>query len=79
MGKEIIEAIATIAGGVIAVAMVAVLVSRNSNTTGVLQAASSGFSNALGVAASPVTHSAVELDLSYPNSGGFTGNAAIYG
>lgn len=40
---------------IIGVAILSVLVSRNSNTTGVLQAGSQAFSGALGTAMSPVT------------------------
>jgi hypothetical protein len=40
---------------IIGVAILAVLVSRNSNTTGVLGAGSQAFSNALGTALSPIT------------------------
>lgn len=39
----------------IGVATIAVLVSRNANTVGVISATGSAFSNALGVAISPVT------------------------
>lgn len=40
---------------IIGVAILSVLVSRNSNTTGVLRAGSEAFSGALGTAMSPVT------------------------
>lgn len=42
-------------GAVVSLALVAVLVSRNANTTGVINASSSGFSNILATAISPVT------------------------
>ncbi len=54
----------TIATAIIGVAILAVLVSRNSQTPQVLQAAGSAFSGALRTALSPV-------------SGGFTGGAPI--
>jgi len=62
------EMIVTIATAIVGVAILAVLVSSKSNTTGVLQAAGSAFSNALGVAVSPVTGNAVNLNTSYPGS-----------
>ena len=58
------EQIVTIATAIVGVAIIAVLVSRNANTAGVIGAAGSAFSQALGVAVSPVT--------------GFTGGAAPF-
>lgn len=49
------EQVVTIATAIIGVAIVAVLVSRNSNTANVISAAGAAFSGALGVAVSPVT------------------------
>lgn len=63
------EAIVTIATAIIGVAILAVLVSRNSNTAAVIQAAASGFGNSLDVAISPVTGKAVAPNLAYPSSG----------
>jgi hypothetical protein len=61
---------------IVGVAILAVLVSSRSNTVGVIQAAGSAFSNALGVAASPVTGAQVQLNTSYPTSqlGAYGGN-----
>lgn len=42
-------------GAVVSLALVAVLVSRNANTVNVIGAGSSGFSNILSTAISPVT------------------------
>lgn len=64
------EGLITIALAIVGLGVVSVLVSRNANTAGVLQAGGSAFGNALGVAQSPVTGTHVPLDLSYPNSGG---------
>ena len=41
--------------GIIGVAVLALVVSKNSNTTGVISATSSGYSQALSTALSPVT------------------------
>jgi hypothetical protein len=47
--------IVTIITAIIGVAMVAVLVSKNANTTGVISSSTSGLGYLLGVAVSPVT------------------------
>ena len=49
------EAVVTILTAVVGVAIISVLVSQKSNTTGVLQAGGNAFSSILGVAVSPVT------------------------
>ena len=49
------EQVVTIAVAIVGVAILAVLVSRQSNTAGVIQAAGKSFSDALGVAVSPIT------------------------
>ena len=63
------EGAATIALAVVGLAMVAVIVSRNSNVAGVIQAGASGLANNIGVAISPVTGSSPSFDLSYPGGG----------
>ena len=50
-----LEPIVTIALAIVGVASLSVLVSRNSNTTGVIQSAGSAFSGSLATAMSPVT------------------------
>jgi hypothetical protein len=55
MGGEIGRDITTIALAIVGVAVLAVLVSRNSNTAGVIGASSGGFSQALATAEGPVT------------------------
>jgi len=65
---ELFGSIFTIAAGV---AIVALLVSKNSSTTGVIQAWFSGNSNLLAVAESPVTGSTVNINTSYPSSSPF--------
>jgi hypothetical protein len=62
----------TVALAVVGLAMLSVLVSRKSNTTGVIQAGASGFGNVLGVAMSPVSGEDLPISLSYPNSIGGT-------
>lgn len=67
--SQLMETVLTIATAIVGMAVVALLVSKKSNTSGVIQAAGSAFNNALGVAASPVTGADYHLDLSYPSQG----------
>jgi len=62
------EAMVTIATAIVGLAIVAALVSRNSQTPAVIQAGGSAFSNALGVAEAPVTGATYSPVLSYPGS-----------
>lgn len=64
--NNLTEAAVTVATAIVGVAIVSVIVSKKSNTAAVIQSAASGFSNALGVAISPVTGNDYEIDLSYP-------------
>jgi len=57
MGGKIGEQITVIAIAIIGVATLAVVLSRNSNTTGVIGAAAQGFSQSLAAALSPITGS----------------------
>lgn len=57
MGDQLITSVVTVATAIIGVAIIAVLVSKNANTSGVISAGSSGFSQALSTALSPVTGS----------------------
>ena len=53
--KDLIEPIVSIALAIVGLATVAVLVSRNANTSGVIKASTGGFSQDLATAISPVT------------------------
>jgi hypothetical protein len=55
---------------IVTVAIVAVIVSKNSQTSSVIQAGGSAFSNALSTAVSPVTGASTAPNLSYPSSSG---------
>ena len=55
MENQLVNSVVTVAVAIIGVAIIAVLVSRNANTSGVISSASSGFSQALSTAISPVT------------------------
>jgi hypothetical protein len=65
MGDSLITAVVTVLMAIVGVAIIAVLVSKNANTTGVISAGASGFSQSLGTALSPVT-----------GGGSFTGGGA---
>lgn len=69
--NSFVEGISTIALAVVGLAVVAVIVSRNSNAGGIIQAGASGLANNIGVAISPVTGSSPSFNLGYPGSGGF--------
>jgi len=59
MNDQLFTSIVSIATAVVGVAILATIVSKNSNTTGVITAASQGFSGILSTALSPVTGGAV--------------------
>jgi hypothetical protein len=64
------EQVAAIFIAITGVAIVAVLVSKKSDTAAVIQASGSAFGNSLGVAVSPVTGNQYTIDLSYPGQSG---------
>lgn len=55
MSEQLITSIVTVLTAIIGVAILAVLVSNQANTVGVIKAASSGFATDLSAALSPVT------------------------
>lgn len=67
MDNQLIGGIVTVATAIIGVAILAVLVSNNANTQGVIQSAGQAFSGALSTAESPVS------------SGGFGYGGAMLG
>jgi len=69
MGDSLITAVVTVLMAIVGVAIIAVLVSKNANTTGVISAGASGFSQSLSTALSPVTGSGGGF-------GSFTGGGA---
>ena len=73
MSEQLVTSIVTVITAIIGVAILAVLVSKNSNTTGVINAGASGFATDLRAALSPVSGgSGLGLSLS-----GLTGGGAI--
>lgn len=70
-----VEAAVTLVGAVLALATVSVIVSKNSNAGGIIQALSSGLGNNVAVATAPVTGTTIQPNLSYPGSGNSFTNA----
>jgi hypothetical protein len=68
MGESIITSTVTVLLAIVGVAIIAVLVSKNANTAGVIGAGASGFSQSLATALSPVTGQ---------GSFGFTGGSGV--
>ena len=68
---ELFKELATVLLGIVGVAIIAVIVSKNSQSPAVIQSAGSAFSNALDVAVSPVTGNSSPPNLSYPNQFNF--------
>ena len=73
------KSIVTILTAITGVAILALIVSTRSNTAAVIQAAASGYGNALGVAISPVTGATVNPNLSYPAGGATLGQLGQLG
>jgi hypothetical protein len=69
--NTITEAGLTIAGALIALASLSIIISRNSNAGGIIQALASGLGNNIAVATAPVTGTSVTPNLSYPGGGSF--------
>lgn len=67
MGDELIKSIFAVAVGIIGVAIISVIISHDSNTAGVIQAAGSALSTDIQAAVSPVTGGSGSL-------GGLLGN-----
>jgi hypothetical protein len=61
MGDRLISSLVTIATGIIGLAIIAVLVSKNAQTGQVIGAGGSAFSGALAAAESPVTGSGLNV------------------
>lgn len=59
------EQVVTVAVAIVGVAILAVLVSKNSDTAKVIQASGAAFSNALSVAVSPITGRGVGMATSF--------------
>lgn len=71
MGDQLISSAVTVATAIIGLAIIAVLVSKNANTSGVIGTTGSAFSQALSAAEAPVTGTA-SMGSSFQ---GFSGDA----
>ena len=67
--NSVMESVVTISLAIVGVAMVAVLVSRNANTAGVLQAYGNTFSSMIGAATRPVSGGTPVLGMPVMSSG----------
>jgi PRD1 phage membrane DNA delivery len=66
VSDELIRSLTAILTAIVGLAVLAVIVSNQANTTNVIQASASGFSNALATAEAPVTGASANPVLSYP-------------
>jgi len=71
--SQLTEALVTILTAIVGVAILSVIVSKKSNTSGVIESAGRAFGNSLGIATAPVTGANVSglSGLGSGNSGGF--------
>lgn len=70
MGDQLITSVVTVLTAIIGVAIIAVLVSKQANTVGVIGAGAQGFSSALGTALSPITGATGSMGLGSFSGGG---------
>lgn len=71
------EGIVTIFSLIVGIAALSVILSPKATTSKVIQATASGFSNSLATAMSPVTGEHVNINTSYPGSGGYGGGGGL--
>lgn len=71
MGSHITESITTVLLAIVGVAVLAIILSKKSNTSGVVQSLASGFGNSLAVAESPVTGTSLNVNLNYPGNASY--------
>ena len=67
MANDFFRFVETVAALIVAVAIIALLVSPKAQTASVIQASGSAFGNSLAVAEAPVTGANTPINLSYPN------------
>jgi hypothetical protein len=65
--SEFVRLVVSVVALIVAVAIVALLISPKAKTASVIQASFSGLGNSLGVAESPVTGSQYQITLAYPS------------
>jgi PRD1 phage membrane DNA delivery len=64
---DFVKLVVTVVGLIVAVAIVALIVSPKATTASVIQASGSALGNSLAVAESPVTGATYNVNLSYPS------------
>ena len=69
MGENLVSSLTTVALALVGLGILATLVSRNANTTGVISAGSRGFTSALSAAEAPVIGSSGMNSLNYQAAG----------
>lgn len=69
MGENLVSSVTTILLGIISLAVIAVIVSKQANTSGVINAGSSGFAADLRAATSPFSGSSFGNSQSYNSVG----------
>jgi hypothetical protein len=69
MGEQLVSSVVTVATAIIGLAIIATLVSKNANTANVVTAGGNVFSQALGVAESPVTGQNFNVAGTYSSAG----------
>ena len=74
--NQIVNSITVILSAVVGIAILSVILSKNSNTANVISAGSTGFSSILSAAEAPVTGSSVSGMSSAVNYGLMTGGAS---
>ncbi len=79
MGDQLISSVVTVATAIVGLAIIAVLVSRNANTSGVIGAGGSAFAQDIGAAVSPITGGGFGGGFSTMNSGFSGGSAGFMG
>jgi len=70
--NNVLEPLVTVAAGVIGLAIIAVLVSNRAQTSQVIGATGSAFSNVLSAATGPVTGNAATPNVNGPSSSGLS-------
>ena len=69
--NTVTEALVTIVGLIVGLAMLSVILSRNSTTAQLIQAGASGLGNTIGAATASITGEDLPISFAYPNSLGF--------
>jgi hypothetical protein len=69
MGENLVSSLTTVALAIVSLGILATLVSKNANTTGVINSGARGFTSALSAAEGPVIGSSGMNNLNYQSAG----------